>query len=572
VDDEIHLKGAPISDGIAIGVPFFWGFGQEDDIPEFPIATGEVEGEIARYRRALFSSREELERLMTDLESEGSKEAMEIIDTHIQMLQDPLMTTHMEEKIRQMRQNTETVFRSVMQEYEKRFERVDDSFFRQRLIDVMDLSKRILSHLFPTQKKSLADIPPNSIVFAQELIPSEAASVQASRVMAFVTVAGGGRSHAALIARAKGIPFVSSVDMEHLHGADTTCVIVDGRTGEVILNPSDETLCRYRVLKERLHQHYLSLEKEAHLDAVTEDGHPIAVLANIGMLEELDVSFVLSGVGLLRSEYLAAGNRAFFFSEEEQYAAYVQVLQRMHGKPCVLRAFDIGGDKHKEWFLELSKEQNPVLGCRGIRFLLHRRELFRTQLRAALRAASCGPLHFLLPLLSDLEELRTVKHMLEEVRAELAVDVPMPLGCMIEVPSAGLTCDLLAQECDFLSIGSNDLIQYTLGVDRAHPFMDDAQSPAHPSIIRMIKMIVMEGKRWKKPVSLCGEIASNSLFVPLLLGLGVTQFSCAPRYISAVKRAVRKSSLAACQKLAQRVLALKTSTEVLHALRDSLQG
>lgn len=577
-EKEIRIQGVPVSEGIAIGVPFFLSVSQDESIPEFPITIGEVDDEIARYRRALFSSQEDLERLQCDLAIEGSQDAVTIIDTHIQMLKDPMMTTHMEEQIRQMRQNTESVFRSVISDYEKRFSLTTDSFFQQRLVDVMDLSKRILGHLNPREKFSLSDIPPNSVVFAKELIPSDTAEAQAKSVSAFVTQTGGGNSHAALIARAKGIPFVANIDMELLQNVYGKCVIVDGITGEVIFNPSGQTLKRYGDLKTRLKKHYSLLEQEACLPSETLDGYPIKVMANAGSLSELEPTFPQGaiGIGLFRTEYLFLRSPHFFVSEEQQYKAYQEVIEKASGLPIVIRVFDLGGDKYPEVFEELQESSNPFLGCRGIRFLLRRKDIFKTQIRALLRAGRLGNIKILLPLISDVKELIESKELIREVQDELTEQqIPfeknIPVGCMIEVPSAVLICDILAQQSDFLSIGTNDLVQYTLGVDRCHTPSGDACFPVHPSIVRMIKMIVLAGRMHNKTVTICGEFASNPLLIPLLLGLGIDEFSCSPRYIPIIKRVIRRCSVLQTYALAEKILQSNTTPEITQLLLEGYQ-
>ncbi|MBS0651977.1 MAG: phosphoenolpyruvate--protein phosphotransferase [Verrucomicrobia bacterium] len=571
---EYRFKGFPVSEGIAIGIPFFL-TQEEEQIPEFPITIGEVDDEIARYRKALFSSREDLRRLQSDLVHEGSTDVITIIDAHIQMLEDPMMTTQMEEKIRQMLQNTESVFHSVMSDYETRFSRSSDAFFQQRLIDVMDLAKRVLGHLCPNDKVSISDIPFNSVVFAQELIPSYSAAAHVSRVSAFVTQGGGGNSHAALIARAKGIPYVSCVDISAIRQVPCQCVIVDGQTGDVIVNPGPETLGKYQQRKTSLKTSLQILQKELQYDAETIDGFPVRVYANIGHLNDLDSlsQAGADGIGLFRTEYLFFQSESHVMSEESQYRAYIELLQKANGAPVVIRVFDVGGDKTPEFYTANSKEDVTALGCRGIRYLIRHPEIFKIQLRALLRAAAYGDVRILLPLISDICELIQVRQLIAEVGEELknkgvAFKEAVPLGCMIEVPSAVLICDVLAKHCDFFSIGTNDLVQYTLGIDRSNPMMSDSCYPAHPSVVRMIKMVVTEARRLNRPVSICGEIASNPLFIPLLLGLGVSDFSCSPRYIPQVKKAIRQYSLLSAYDLAQRVLQLSSSVEVSHVLLE----
>lgn len=558
--EEIIIRGIAVSEGIAIGVPFFLQ-SAGPEVPEFPITAKEVDTEIDRYRSALFSSRKDLAQLRDNLAKETSESAATIIDSHISMLDDPLITVDMEEKIRQTLQNSESVFQSVLTDYQKRFSRTTNPFFQERLVDVMDLANRVLGHLCPTKGSSLAGVPFNSIVFVKELIPSHIAAAEQSRVSAFVTHAGGGNSHAALIARAKGIPYVASVDVASFENLSARLCIVDGQTGDVIFNPTPATLEKYRQSRTRLKTSLQLLQKELEYDTETIDGCAIQVFANVGDLSELDNLEQLGaeGVGLLRTEYLFFQNPQLMTSEEEQYQTYVKLIQSARDMPIVFRVFDIGGDKNLDLGAPHEPEPNPVLGCRGIRFLLRHPELFKLQLRAILRAALFGDVRILLPLISDLNELEAARALIREVEQTLAAEgIPfrghLPVGCMIEVPSAVLICDALAARCDFLSIGTNDLVQYTLGIDRSNPAMSDACYPAHPSVLRMIKMVVTEARRHGKPVTVCGEIASNKLFVPLLLGLGVDRLSCSPRYIPVVKKAIRQTSLLAAYELAQRCL------------------
>lgn len=574
-DPEVRFRGFSVSEGIAIGSPYFLP-SLEKEIPVFPITAGEVDGEIARYRTALFSSREDLQRIRTTLIREGSGVAATIIDTHIQMLEDPIMTTHMEEKIRQMLQNTESVFHAVISDYEERFSHHTDAFFKEKIVDVMDLAQRVLAHLYPNRQGSLSCVPLQSIVFAKELIPSQTAAAQGYQVCGLVTQAGGGNSHAALIARAKGIPYVTSIDIAQLEKISSKCVIVDGQTGEVIFNPTAETLDKYKQRKTCLKTSLQLLQKEVNYETETMDGCPVQVFANIGSVDDLDHfhQFGAEGIGLFRTEYLFFRHKKLLSSEQEQYNAYLELIENLQGLPVVIRVFDIGGDKNPELFAGGEKEPNPVLGCRGIRFLLRHREVFKTQVRAILRAAVHGDVRILLPLISDVRELEESLALIQKVGESLEIQgIPfkknIPVGSMIEVPSAVLVCDVIAKESDFLSIGTNDLVQYTLGIDRSNPAMSEFYYPVHPSVIRMIKMVGIEAKRQNKSVSICGEIASNPLFIPLLLGLGIDQFSCSPRYIPIVKRAIRQTSLLNAFELAQQVLRLNSSMEVSKVLFEA---
>lgn len=568
---EIFLQGASVSEGIAIGMAFFWPLFSEEDTPEFPISIGEVDTEISRYRTALFSSKEDLRKLQSDLEKDESTEVVSLIDTHIQMLDDPLITTHVEDKIRIQLRNTESVFRSVIKDYETRFFERNDSFFNERFVDVLDISNRILGHL-SNRTGQFFEIPPGSIIFAKELTPSHTAAATCSKTCGFVTQKGGGNSHTSLIARAKGLPYVSNIDIQNVEEVQGKCVIVNGFTGEVIINPNEQTLKNYKELKKQVYSRNQLFKKEDLLPAETQDGFVVHLFANVGNLEELDdFPYTTSGIGLFRSEYLLLQNGAFIPSEEEQYSAYLDLVNKAKGFPIVIRVFDIGGDKNPEFFSEKEKEHNPVLGCRGIRFLLKNKEFFKTQLRAILRVSAEGEVRLLLPLISDLDELRQTKALIEEAKKELLqegykINPSLPLGCMIEVPSAVMICEEIASECDFLSMGTNDLVQYTLGVDRSNPAMNHLIYPAHPSVLRMIKMIVLSAERQQKTLTICGEMASNPLFIPLLLGLGLKEFSCALRYIPLIKRTIRKCSLPKVYKLAEQALKLRYPEEISHLL------
>ena len=575
---EIRLKGLPVSDGVAIGTLFFLPTASEEVICEYIIEEELIDGEVARYAKAVDRSREDLRFLQESLQQEDSKEAIEVVEAHIQMLQDPLITEEVEREIRDSGKNAEFVFSKTMKAYEQQFSKIEDAFFQQRMADVLDMSRRIFDHLFQKAKVNFSDIPASSIIFTKELAPSHTAAIQASRIGGFVTQGGGSSCHAALIARAKGIPYVCHVDLDRIDLCHEAVVIIDGSAGEVVINPSEETLSKYRQIKTREKTTYKLLQQDVHPLIETVDGYPISIHANVGSIADLKVmhKHKTEGIGLFRSEYLFLEKNIVFLSEKEQLEAYKKVIKEAQDLPLVMRVFDTGGDKNPDMFLEQAKEANPVLGCRGIRFLLKHPAVFRTQLRAIMQAAGDKDVKILLPLVSDVQEIHTAKKLIDEVRKELVKEGAMndrtfQVGCMIEVPSVVFLADAIAKEVDFLSIGTNDLVQYTLGVDRGNPSMSDCFCPAHPSLIRMIKMVVVEANRQGKPVTVCGEIASSPLFIPLLVGLGVSELSCSPRYIPLVKRAVRRCTLLSAFKLAQRALRLSSSKEVMKVLQEEFR-
>ncbi|MEM8727243.1 MAG: phosphoenolpyruvate--protein phosphotransferase [Chlamydiota bacterium] len=568
--EEITLKGANISEGIAVGGLHYIEGIREEAIPEFSIPYSEIEKEIGRYRRAIKSSREDLQCLVTQ---EGSTESA-IIDAHIQMLEDPLMTTTMERKIRQQMKNTETVFRSFVTDYETKILKGKNLFFRERLADFKDLSQRILRNLYPKKSPEIEESPENSIIFTKELIPSSIARVSKFRVRGFITEIGGTSSHAALIARSKGIPYIANISIDMLYPVKGALALIDGQTGIVVINPSNATLEKYKQEPENFDRG--KEERKAlppNHETETSDKVKIEVLANVENLSDLDLlaSYTAEGIGLFRSEFLFFDkNRTF--SEEDQFILYQQVMEKSKGMPVVFRTFDVGGDKGKLNHYRI--EPNPALGCRGIRFLLRNRNIFTEQLRALLRVSPDGDLRILLPMISDLDELYIVKEMIRKISRQLCLEGheiadKIPIGCMIEVPSAAYMAHAIARECDFLSIGTNDLIQYTLAADRATEGIHDCYRPTHPSILRMILHIVQEADDQNTPVSLCGEMASDLQFIPLLLGLGIRKLSCSSRFIPRVKKQVSELSIERLKSFTEKVLDLETAREVEEFLRET---
>lgn len=574
---ETRVQGYSVSEGIAIGHPFFLE-NVDKPIPNFPITLNEVDQEIQRYHIALRCSSEDLKKLSKYLTYKGSKEAATIIDTQIQILGDPCLTTQVEEKTRHMLQNIEAVFHSVITDYEIRFSCIKDSLFQGRWVDIMDLAKRVLRHLCFQEQTPWLNVPAESIIFAKDLIPSHAAVADYPRVIAFVTEEGGTSSHAALIARSKGIPYVTCINLNNLRLCLIQCVIVDGYSGEVILNPNDKTLAEYQNRRNNLQKWVKKLHVNTDSILQTKDGYSVEVLANVGHLHDVEQLTKLGakGIGLFRTEYLFFQNNHFSFSEEHQYEFYSKIIQKAADMPVTIRVFDIGGDKIPQ-FLHSFNADNSVSKYRGIRFLLLHKDIFRMQLRAILRVAYHGNVRILLPLISDLIELEESRILIEQVSQELSQEGALyksnlPLGCMVEIPSAVFISGALARHCDFLSIGTNDLIQYSLGIDRSDYVESDFNYSIHPSIIRMIKMVTSEAMQNKRDVSICGEIASNPLFVALLMGLGLKIFSCSPRYIPAIRYVIKQVHLKDATILAQAVLEMDSSSQIFEALQDYLNS
>ena len=561
--EEIRLQGSPICTGVAIGKPYFFSV-EEQATTEVSITPKGVNGEIKRFREALKYCEEELKLIRGQLEAEGAIEGATILDTQLELMKDPLICSEVENGISQEKKNAEAIFIGLIKLYEKRFDQITDHFFRERFKDILDVCRRIMDALKKRARRTLDDVPTNSIVFSNDLAPSDTASAKTSQVNAFVTATGGGTSHAAIVAKAKGIPFVTNVDFSVMEKEADSEVIVDGRTGDIILNPSRETLDKYRSVQQQIEGRFRDLEKAGFLDAETYDGYSVRLSANVEMISDVTtLQEYGSGIGLFRSEYIVL-SKDDFPTEEEQFVIYRRLVEKMQGLPVVIRTFDIGGDKVLE---RQNGSDAAFAGYRATRLMLKEKDIFKTQLRAILRAAAYGDLSIMFPMVNGPTELRQAKAMLKEARQELArsrkkVGGRIPIGCMIEVPAAAVICDVLAKECDFLSIGTNDLVQYALAVDRGTPLDSTVYSPTHPAVIRLIKMVVAEGARHGIPVKVCGEVAADPKFTALLLGLGVRELSVALRHIPIVKNVVRNTSIVSASQMAERVLTLSTSQEV----------
>jgi phosphotransferase system enzyme I (PtsI) len=544
---EIRLQGVPISSGIAIGVIQVFHHNEEWIVPEYEILEEHIELEIGRYKLALSKSQQNLVELKDLFQEEGGSEGATIIEAQIQMLNDPLLTIEIEEKIRASRRNAESVFKTFISDYIRFFDDESDPEIHQRLLDVKDVAARLLKHLYPewTQhdEKSLMQ----SIVCSYELIPSHTAEATLGEVQAFITEIGGSTSHAALIAKSKAIPYVSNIKIDVLKESGGSMVIVDGNYGSVIINPSKATISMYQT-KQRGQSVRFDVMKEDESEVRTLDGTVIDVQANVQDLTDLDLlkRAKIKKIGLVRTEFLFMRKELENVGENEQYQLYKKFLQLSGNMQVVFRLFDIGSDK--KMVSGVHQEPNPALGERSIRFLLKHRKFFSTQIRAILKASAFGNLHIMLPLVTDMNELMEAKTYILEEHSKLireGFDLPerLSIGCMVEVPAFVIMCDELIKETDFLSIGTNDLVQYTLAVDRSNPLTSNRYGEAHPSILRMIEQVVKIGKKAKVPVSICGEIASNSDYTKKLLDLGVRALSCSPRYIPAIKRAIRSIDL-----------------------------
>ncbi len=562
-----RLKGVAASPGIAIGTAHV--LGSRIDVHERRIPAAGVEAETHRFEEALAQTDAQLAAIQAQIAArEGDEHQYRILEAHRLMLSDVHLVEQARRIIRDDQTSADWAVRKALDQIQAVFERIEDPYFRDRRSDIALVGERLLRNLLGMVDSSSAEeVPKGSIAVAHELGPADAAQLGRAEAAGFCTEGGGRTSHTAIIARALGMPYVVGVEgLGHRVWSGMTLVI-DGFRGEVIVDPDEEALRRYQA---RLDVHRTRTERlEAMRDvpSMTADGTPVHLAANVEMLEEIPIAVDLGAesVGLFRTEFLYL-ERPELPSEEEQYAHAVAALKSVGGRAVTFRTLDLGGDKLPA-AVRMPSGTNPAMGLRSIRFSLHRTDVFRTQLRALYRAAAVGPTQILFPLISGVAELRAAKRICTDVCAELkregiAHNPRAPLGVMIETPSAAFIADLLAAECDFLSIGTNDLIQYALAADREDEHVGYLYHPLHPAIIRAIRQIVTASGQVAKPVAMCGDMAGDPILVWILLGLGLRNFSMAPRQIPVVKSIVRATNLSEADRLVAQALQMRTEAEV----------
>jgi phosphotransferase system enzyme I (PtsI) len=536
-----------------------------------------VESEIERFKKAIEKSKSEIFEIKRKFEETAHDPALaEIFDTHIHLHEDVVLIEETVKRVREEKKNVEYLFSETLDEIEAKFASVDDEYFRQRWHDVQDVGSRILRKLLQKDKQSLNHLSDKVIAICHDLTPADTASMDRENVLAFATNAGGRTSHTAIMAKALEIPaVVGLIDVtDHVRTDDV--VIIDGLRGLLIVTPDEQTLNEYQIRRERFVESERALTEIKELPAQTLDGHTIGLSANIDLPEEIDsvLAHGAQGIGLFRTEFLYI-NRSIPPSEDEQVEAYGTVARLMAPHSVTIRTLDIGGDKVLEGNMKY-REDNPFMGCRAIRFCLDHPEIFKPQLKAILRAGLNGRIRLMFPMITGLIELRRTKAVLEEVKKELdAEGVPydhdMPVGVMIETPSAVMVADELGREADFFSIGTNDLIQYSLAIDRINERVAHLYEPAHPAILRMLKMIISAANKADIPLSICGEIASDLSLALIVIGLGLKDLSMVATNIPEVKKLIRTISLKDVEQLASRVLDFSTSDEVKEEIQSSVE-
>jgi len=562
----IELKGIAAASGISIGPAYKIGK-EELVIEREPIKEQDIPIQIQLFEESLIKTRREIIELQKRIGLEMGQEEAEIFDAHLLVLEDRMLIEEVISRLKKEKVNVAYIFSGVLKKYIDVFSKIEDEYLKERIADINDVGKRILRHLLGKEKKSLGDLKEKVIVVAHDLSPSDTAAMHKQLVSAFVTDIGGKTSHTAIMAKSLEIPAVVGVEDATVKIKPSDLLIVDGNKGIVIIDPDEEILQVYRQEEERLKgiaQRFLSV-KDA--PAATIDGRTVDIYANIEFPDEVPSVKLhgAMGIGLYRTEFFYM-NRKDLPLEEEHYQAYKYVAEEMKPYHVIIRTLDLGGDKFLSQF-EIPSEMQPFLGWRAIRFCLARPDIFKLQLRAILRASVHGNLKLMYPMISGIEELEQANRILEEAKEELrSKGIPfnndIPVGAMIEVPSAAMTADILAKQADFFSIGTNDLIQYSLAVDRVNEKVAYLYEPAHPAVLRLIKNIIDAAHNAHIKVGMCGEMAGEPSFALMLLGLGLDEFSMPPQVIPELKYIIRCVTFKQAQEIAHQALMLSTGREV----------
>jgi phosphotransferase system enzyme I (PtsI) len=552
---EVRLIGIAAAPGVARG-------------PAYPLMRGmaivacekvaDPEAEIRRLEGALAATRLEISQLRDDVARKLNESEASIFDAHLLVLEDVALIDDVSKEVRRTGFNVEFCFQEVAQRYIEIFEKMDDDFLRERASDIRDVTGRVLDQLLGTQPERVGQAAQEHVVAARDLTPSDTAGLHDGGVLAFVTEEGGRTSHSAIMARSLDVPAVVGVKglMEAVREDDV--ILVDGETGLVILNPTPETIEGYRDKEQAIRQRRDRVRAEVSFPDLTADGSAFSLLANIGDSAEMEdaLAYCARGIGLYRTEnlYLRLDG---WPDENVQYEEYAEAVRLAKGRPVTFRTLDIGGDKRLG---DLADEANPFMGYRAVRMCLERPDVFRPQLRALVRAAALGPVQVMFPMISGVEELRRAKAIFRDVEAELAREGVRPveairLGAMIEIPSAALVADSLAAEADFFSVGTNDLVQYLLAVDRGNQRVASLYDPCHPAVVRTLMAIFAAAQKAGIPAAVCGELGGDPVWAPLLIGLGVHELSMSPAALPEVRFVLRHSTAAELRELAAQVVA-----------------
>ncbi|MEK4440990.1 MULTISPECIES: phosphoenolpyruvate--protein phosphotransferase [Niallia] len=563
------LQGIAASSGIAIAKAYRL---VEPDLSFEKTSVENAESEISRFQEALNKAKSELEAIREKANKELGADKAAIFEAHLLVLSDPELIAPIEDKIKTDLVNAEFALKETTDMFITMFESMDNEYMQERAADIRDVTKRVMSHLLGVHLANPSMISEEVVVVAEDLTPSDTAQLNRQFVKGFTTDIGGRTSHSAIMARSLEIPAVVGTKKatEEINNGDL--VIVDGLKGEIHVNPTPEVVESYKKVAEQYEQQKAEWAKLVNEQTVSSDGVHVELAANIGTPNDLEgvTNNGAEAVGLYRTEFLYMG-RDQLPTEDEQFESYKAVLEGMKGKPVVVRTLDIGGDKELP-YLDLPKEMNPFLGFRAIRLCLEEKDIFRTQLRALLRASSYGNLKIMFPMIATLNEFRAAKALLEEEKANLVsegvkVADKIELGIMVEIPSTAVLADQFAKEVDFFSIGTNDLIQYTMAADRMNERVSYLYQPYNPSILRLVKMVIDAAHKEGKWAGMCGEMAGDETAIPLLLGLGLDEFSMSATSILKARSQILNLSKAEMEELAAKALQMSTTEEVMEAVK-----
>ena len=563
------LNGKGVSEGIGLGKAIIL---KNEEIKPEKIKIEDVELEKQNFYDAIHNVEEDIEKLITKL----SGTEKDIMQAYLMILQDPTLIQETIEIIEKEKCNaayaTEIGFDNII----KIFEEMEDPYMSARSSDIADMKKKVLNKILNKKEVNLSQLPPNTILITNELTTSDTAKLNLENISGIITEVGGVNSHMAIMARTHEIPAVVGIKHIIKQINENDVIAMNGGTGEIFINPTEDKWIKFKELKETAKKEKEKLKTYKTEISTTKDGHHVELWANIGGPQdvELVINNTAEGIGLFRSEFLYM-NSEDFPTENEQFEAYKKVAERLKDKKIVIRTLDIGGDKDLK-YMKLPKEDNPFLGYRAIRIFLDNTNLFKVQLRAILRASSYGNLSIMLPMISSIEELRESKKIIQEVKEELTEKgVPfnpnIEIGIMIEIPSAALMAEELAKECDFFSIGTNDLVKYTLAVERGNEKVANLYTHFHPAVIRLIKSAIEGAHKNNILCGMCGEAAGDLAFIPLLVGLGLDEFSMNANKILQVRKLIKQLNLTDCQKLANETLKLSTTEEIKEYLMKTLQ-
>lgn len=574
VNEHKVFKGIGVSPGIIIGKATLL---ERQRIRFTPrrITARQVNAEVKRFQEAIEKSKRDLQEVKERIVEKGFTQHSYILDAHIKLTEDHMVHDETIRMIKEDLVNTEWALETTLDKISEAFDAIEDEYFRERKEDFRHVVEKVMDNLSGRESRGVDDLEDDTIVVAHDLSPADTMQLNLKRVLGFVTDIGGKTSHTAIVARSLEIPAVVGLEdiTSYVSGGET--VIIDGTQGAVIVDPSQATIKEYQLKQ----HHYRYIEREllkyATLAAETQDGHHLVLEANIELIDEIPavVQYGAEGIGLYRTEYLYV-SRKTLPTEEEHFQVYKKLAEEIAPYPVTIRTLDLGGDKFAS-HIELAEEMNPAMGLRAVRFCLKEKEIFKTQLRGILRASTHGRLKILLPMISGVEELRQVKVILEEAKEELGVrgipfDPEIPLGVMIEIPSAAITADILAREVDFFSIGTNDLIQYSLAIDRVNEHVSYLYEPLHPAILRNIKGVVDTARDAGIGVGICGEMASDPLYTLIFLGLGLDELSMNAIAIPRVKKVLRRSTRTEGEMLAKEILQFSTAKETELFIRKKM--